>query len=102
MRGMVLVLSLLVPLAAVAEGPTARYAPAQLDIAQQSMQGAREALLMGERALAARLAWQASVDARLAWGMSDSPSVHSAGAQVLSEARTLVHQSALAATTERR
>jgi hypothetical protein len=88
---------------AAAQPPaTERYAPAQLEMAQQSLLRAREASLLGEQALAGKLAWQASVDARLAWGMSDSPSVHSAAARVLSEARNLVHQSALAATTERR
>jgi len=99
MRGMVLVLSLLVPLAAVAEGPTARYAPAQLDIAQQSMQGAREALLMGERALAARLAWQASVDARLAWAMSEAAEVRTPAAAIAAEAARLVRQAAAARTS---
>ena len=99
MRGLLLFLSLLVPLTAVAESATARYAPAQLEIAQQSMQRAREALLMGEGALAARLAWQASVDARLAWAMSDAAAVRAPAAAIAGEAARLVRQAAAARTS---
>ena len=99
MRGVVLLLSLLVPLTAAAENATARYAPAQLEIAQQSMQRAREALLMGEGSLAARLAWQASVDARLAWAMSDAATVRAPAAAIAAEAARLVRQAAAARTS---
>lgn len=98
MRGVALLLSLLVPLAAAAENATARYAPAQLEMAQQSMQRAREAMLMGEGPLAAQLAWQASVDARLAWAMSDAAAVRAPAAAIAAEAARLVRQAAAART----
>jgi len=96
MRGVALLLWLLVPLAAAAENATARYAPAQLEMAQQSMQRAREALLMGEGSLAGRLAWQASVDARLAWAMSEAAAVRAPAAAIAAEAARLVRQAAAA------
>ena len=70
----------------------ARYAPAQLQMAQQSLDRAREAALMGQASLAGSLAWGASVDARLAWGMSDSWAIRAPAAQVFREATRLVRQ----------
>jgi hypothetical protein len=71
---------------------TARYAPAQLQMAQQSLERAREAALMGQASLAGTLAWDASVDARLAWEMSDSPAIRGAAARVFQEASLLARQ----------
>ena len=99
MRGLALLLSLFVPLTAAAQSATERYAPAQLEMAQQSMQRAREALLMGEGWLAGRLAWQASVDARLAWAMSEAPAVRTPAAAIAAEAARLVRQAAAARTS---
>jgi len=87
--------------AAAAPPATERYAPDQLEMAQQSLLQARAASQLGDRSLAGRLAWQASVDARLAYGMSDSPAVQSAAAQVLGEAQRLAHEAASATTSER-
>jgi hypothetical protein len=56
-----------------AEPPTARYAAAQLALAQSELDGARAALQMHDYPLARQLAAQADLDARLAWAMSDSP-----------------------------
>jgi len=58
-----------------AQPPTAAYAAAQLDMAQAELDGARAALQTNDRARALQLAAQAQLDARLAWGMTDSPFV---------------------------
>lgn len=55
-----------------AEPPTARYAGAQLGMAQAELDEARAALQTNDRARALQLAAQAQLDARLAWGMTDS------------------------------
>ena len=91
-----LALALLAPLAAAADGATARYAPDQLEMAEQSMQRAREAMLMGQDSLAGQLAWEASVDARLAWAMSDAAAVRGPAAAIAAEAARLVRQAATA------
>lgn len=62
---------LLLPPAALADKATEGCAAAQLGVAQQILEGARTAARRGERRLAARLAWQASLDARLAWVMTE-------------------------------
>ena len=80
--------------AAAGDRATERYAPDQLQMAQQSLQGAREAALRGDAALVGTLAWQASVDARLAWAMSDSAMVRGPAARIYEEANRLVHRAA--------
>ena len=55
-----------------AEPPTAPYAAAQLQVARSELEEAEAALAAQEYALARRLAAQAHLDARLAWGMTDS------------------------------
>jgi hypothetical protein len=90
MRRLALAACLLVPLAAAADNATARYAPAQLDMARQSLERAREALVMGQGSLAGTLASEASVDARLAWAMSDSWAVRAPAAAIAGEAERLV------------
>lgn len=94
MRFAALAVAVLVPLTAAAGEPTARFAPDQLEMAQESMQRAREAMLMGESSLAGQLAWEASVDARLAWGMSDAAAVRAPAAAIAAEAARLVQQAA--------
>lgn len=96
MRPAALVALLLIPLGAAAEDATARYAPAQLEMARQSLERAREAMVMGQGSLAGELAWQASVDARLAWGMTDSWAVRAPAARIASEAARLVRQAVAA------
>jgi hypothetical protein len=56
-----------------AEPPAARYAAAQLDFALSELQRAKAALGVHDYALARQLAAQAHLDARLAWGMTNSP-----------------------------
>ena len=82
MRGaLLLAVVLLVPAVAVAEAPTERYAPAQLAVAQQMLERARLAALRGEAGLAAKFAWQASLDARL------TTKIDSLRAEMMSEFR---------------
>ena len=55
-----------------ADPATAPYAGGQLDFARSELEQARRALQMNDYTLARRLAAQAQLDARLAWGMTDS------------------------------
>jgi hypothetical protein len=55
-----------------ADPATAPYAGGQLNFAQSELDEARRALQMNDYPLARRLAAQANLDARLAWGMTDS------------------------------
>jgi len=99
MRLAVLLALLVLPFAASADNATARYAPAQIEMAQRSLERAREAMVMGEGSLAGQLAWQASVDARLAWAMSDSAAVRTPASAIAAEASRLVRQAARARST---
>jgi hypothetical protein len=58
--------------AAGAESAVAGLAPGQLRYAETVLQQAQDALAHGEYERARRLAAQAGLDARLAYGMSDS------------------------------
>jgi hypothetical protein len=87
-----LLLCLLLPLAAHAELPTERYAPAQLFVAQGFLERARAAAESGDAGLAGKLAFQASLDARLAWGMTESAALRREAAQVGSAASALIHR----------
>jgi hypothetical protein len=73
-----------------AERATARYAPVQLRVAQDSLDRARAAIVLGDFSLAGKLAWQANLDARLAWGMSESPSLRAEAAEVGGAAADLI------------
>jgi hypothetical protein len=75
---------------AQADPATERYAPAQLRVANDLLESARAAAARGDSALAGKLAWQASFDARLAWGMSDSPQLRSEAAEVGGAASALI------------
>ena len=55
-----------------ADPATALFAGGQLSFARSELDEARRALLTNDYTLARRLAAQASLDARLAWGMTDS------------------------------
>jgi hypothetical protein len=52
---------------------TERYAPVQLEVARAALDRAEQMLRQGRGEAARRLAAQASLDARLAWAMTDSP-----------------------------
>jgi hypothetical protein len=84
-----LVLFLAVPAARAGEA-TERYAPAQLRVAQTLFEQARARAAVGEVEAARRLAWQASFDARLAWGMTESTELRAEAAEVGSAASALV------------
>jgi hypothetical protein len=75
---------------AYAEPATERYAPAQLRVARELLESARAAAAAGDLARAGKLAWQASMDARLAWGMTESEHLRAEAAQVGGSASALV------------
>lgn len=86
----VLFAGFLLPAFACADPPTERYAPVQLRIAQSFLEQARARAALGETQLASTLARQASFDARLAWGMTDSEQLRAEAAEVGGEASALV------------
>jgi hypothetical protein len=88
---LLLALLLLAPAAAShGELATERYAPTQLRVAQDLLDRARAAALLGNVSLAGKLAWQARLDARLAWGMSESPSLRADAAEISGAAAQLI------------
>jgi hypothetical protein len=86
-----LALLLMIPASGFAGEPaTERYAPAQIFVAQDLLQRARAAAARGDASRAGKLAWQASLDARLAWGMTDSAELRADAARVGGEASALI------------
>lgn len=86
-----LALLLLLPAVCSAEElATERYAPAQIFVAQDLLQRARAAAARGDATRAGKLAWQASLDARLAWGMTESAELRADAARVGGEASALI------------
>ena len=71
---------------AFADMPTARYASAQLRVAEIELERAAAAKARGDPELAERLAAQAELDARLAWTMSDSPALRGDALELLRDA----------------
>ena len=93
MRPLTLLLPVLLFFAAPvahAERATERYAPAQLRMAEDLLERARAAAAIGEVARAGKLAWQASLDARLAWGMTESEQLRAEAAAIGGAARALI------------
>jgi len=86
-----LALSVLPPLAQ-AEAPTERYAPAQVSVARDFLERAKAAALRGESEQAGKLAWQASLDARLAWSMTRSEHLRTEAASIGASASVLVRR----------
>ena len=83
MRVLIAIVLSLLPLAAArAENATEHYAPVQLRVARELLESARARAALGETERAARLAWQASLDARLAWGMTESELLRAEAAEV--------------------
>jgi len=74
----------------LAEPATERYAPAQIRVAQDFLESARAAAARGDSARAGKLAWQASLDARLAWAMTESQALRDDAAEVGSAASELI------------
>ena len=71
-RRVILAAMVIAPAIAWGEPPIAAFAPAQLRLAEDVLQRAEEALAQRDFELARRLAAQAGLDARLAYGMTDS------------------------------
>jgi hypothetical protein len=91
-RWIVLALLLLAAAPSWGELATARYAPAQLQVAEDFLERARIAATRGNLSLAGRLAWQARLDARLAWTMSESSSLRAEAAEIGAAAAALIRQ----------
>lgn len=75
--------------AAHAERATEPYAPTQISVARDFLERARAAAALEDYAAARTFAQQAQVDARIAWGMTDSASLHAEAAQIASDAARL-------------
>lgn len=71
---------------------TSRYAPVQLQVAQDFLERARAAATLGDLSLAGKFAWQARLDARLAWAMSESPALRADAAEVGGAAAALIER----------
>ena len=80
-----------------AEPPAAQFAGGQLDMAEAALEQARAALETHDYAMVQRLAAQAGLDARLAWGMTDSDTVRRAAIEVNRQAERLRSRGVLAA-----
>jgi len=81
---------------AYAEPATARYAPVQLQIARAALEEARAAAALGERARATRLAWQAQVNARITWAMTEAPFIRRDAADIAQRAAELMRPAGIA------
>jgi len=73
-----------------AEPATERYAPAQMRVAQDFLERAIAAAARGDSARAGKLAWQARLDARLAWAMTESGALRADAAEVGGAASRLI------------
>lgn len=71
-RSLLFVLCALIAAPLRAEPATARYAPVQLQVARAALDRAEQLVRQGRGQAARRLAAQASLDASLAWAMTDS------------------------------
>jgi|SRR5919197_5533290 hypothetical protein len=78
------------PPAAHAERATERYAPVQLALAQRFLREAQAAAAAADRARAGELAWQASLDARLAWKMTDRAPLRAQAEAIAAQAADLM------------
>jgi hypothetical protein len=80
-----------------ADPPAAQFAGAQLGMAEAALEQARAALQAHDYPRARQLAAQAGLDARLAWGMTDSAAVRRAAVEVNRQAERLRWRSLVAA-----
>ena len=88
-------IALMLAAPASAERATERYAPAQLDVARSLLENARAHAALGEFGRAEALARQASLDARLAWGMTESEHLRAEAARLGGAAAALAEQAGL-------
>jgi hypothetical protein len=75
--------------AAHAERATEVFAPTQISVARDLLDHARAAESAHDYAQASAYAQEAQVDARLAWGMTDSTALHAEAAQIAGQAAAL-------------
>ena len=80
---------MLVPLAAHAGRATERFAPDQIQLAEDSLRDARAAAAAADYQRAGILARGARVDARLTWAMTDDERLRSEAASVAAQAEAL-------------
>ena len=74
---------------AYGQSPVAAFAPGQLRLAERELQSAEEALARGDYDMARQLALQAGLDARIAYGMSDSAFLRRDAAELLEDSARL-------------
>ena len=92
-----LALPLLAACVATHAGPaTERYAPAQLGVGREFLERAQAAAAGGDARLAGKLAWQAGLDARLAWRMTESAVMRADAAELGGDAAELIRRLATA------
>ena len=84
-----LLLAVVLPLAAHAARATERFAPDQIQLAEDSLRDARAAAAAADYQRAEVLARGARVDARLTWAMTDDERLRSEAASVAAQAEEL-------------
>ncbi|HYL88247.1 MAG TPA: hypothetical protein VEU32_05715 [Burkholderiales bacterium] len=89
MRGAWWLLAIAFPVAAHAGRATERFAPDQIQLAEDSLRDARAAAAAADYQRAGILARGARVDARLTWAMTDDERLRSEAASVAAQAEEL-------------
>ena len=89
MRAALLLLLSLAPAAVCAARATDRFAPDQIQLAEDSLRAAREAAAAADFKRAGMLAREADIDARITWGMTDDGRLRSEAASVATQAESL-------------
>jgi hypothetical protein len=82
--------------AARADPAVAQFAGAQLGVAEAALEAGRAALAVNDYAAARRYAAQASLDARLAWGMTESQALRLSAIEINRRAQQLRWQGLMA------
>jgi hypothetical protein len=95
MRLAFLVLAVAAALPVHAERATERYAPTQLSVAREFLERARAAASLEEFGQATTFARQASLDARLAWGMTDAAPLRAQAEAIAARAAQIMQMSGL-------
>ena len=89
MRAVWLLLLGVAPVAVYAARATDRFAPDQIQLAEDSLRAARAAAAAADYRRAGMLAREAGVDARITWGMTDDERLRSEAASVATQAESL-------------
>lgn len=88
-RALPLLLLCVAPAVAHAGRATDRFAPDQIQLAEDSLREARAAAAAADYRRAGMLAREAGVDARITWGMTDDGRLRSEAAVIASQAAEL-------------